>query len=168
MTNEELQNDPIFQKVMSIDLASLKARIEKRHGVTLDSDYLDQMRWVKAEMYYRQYLYFRAKHPGEQLVAFSADVDAFWHEHILDSAKYAVDCQTIFGGFLHHDPSIEKGTPRFVHLAELTKVRFAATFQPPRDPWQKDKTTVETQGASWPPEDFDYLVPKEEDFETCA
>jgi hypothetical protein len=31
-------------------------------------------------------------------------VDLFWHQHILDTAKYAEDCQLIFGFFLHHFP----------------------------------------------------------------
>ena len=33
------------------------------------------------------------------------DVDEAWHLHILDTQKYAQDCQDLFGGFLHHIPS---------------------------------------------------------------
>jgi hypothetical protein len=32
------------------------------------------------------------------------DVDIFWHYHILDTMKYAADCEQIFGYFLHHFP----------------------------------------------------------------
>jgi hypothetical protein len=31
-------------------------------------------------------------------------VDKFWHGHILDTLKYAEDCDVIFGRFLHHFP----------------------------------------------------------------
>jgi len=34
----------------------------------------------------------------------SAEADIVWHLHILDTARYAQDCQRIFGRFLHHDP----------------------------------------------------------------
>jgi len=31
-------------------------------------------------------------------------LDEYWHQHILDTRKYAADCETTFGFFLHHDP----------------------------------------------------------------
>jgi hypothetical protein len=33
-------------------------------------------------------------------------VDTFWHFHILDTVKYAADCERVFGYFLHHNPYI--------------------------------------------------------------
>jgi len=41
--------------------------------------------------------------PAQSLVP-SKDIDAFWHQHILDTKKYAEDCDMIFGYFLHHFP----------------------------------------------------------------
>jgi hypothetical protein len=38
------------------------------------------------------------------MLAPSKDVDKFWHGHILDTLKYAEDCQNVFGYFLHHFP----------------------------------------------------------------
>jgi hypothetical protein len=38
------------------------------------------------------------------VIAPSKDVDAFWHGHILDTMKYAEDCDQVFGYFLHHFP----------------------------------------------------------------
>lgn len=32
------------------------------------------------------------------------DADEVWHLHILDSQKYARDCETIFGSYFHHIP----------------------------------------------------------------
>jgi hypothetical protein len=34
------------------------------------------------------------------------DVDIFWHYHILDTLKYAADCENVFGYFLHHFPYV--------------------------------------------------------------
>ena len=32
------------------------------------------------------------------------EIDAVWHQHILDTKKYAEDCQRLFGRFIHHFP----------------------------------------------------------------
>lgn len=32
------------------------------------------------------------------------EIDKFWHTHILDTRKYARDCEVTFGFFLHHFP----------------------------------------------------------------
>jgi hypothetical protein len=32
------------------------------------------------------------------------DIDEFWHQHILDTRKYAEGCQNALGQFLHHFP----------------------------------------------------------------
>jgi hypothetical protein len=34
----------------------------------------------------------------------SGAADQAWHVHILDTAKYAADCDAVFGFFLHHFP----------------------------------------------------------------
>lgn len=34
----------------------------------------------------------------------SEPLDDIWHAHILDTKKYAEDCDKIFGKFLHHFP----------------------------------------------------------------
>ena len=52
---------------------------------------------------YKRFLFLRAMHP-ERTLSPSRDVDRFWHMHILDTRKYAADCQAIFGEFLHHFP----------------------------------------------------------------
>lgn len=52
---------------------------------------------------YRKYLTLCLEYPDEAIVP-SGMVDDFWHLHILDTQKYAEDCQNIFGYFLHHFP----------------------------------------------------------------
>ena len=52
---------------------------------------------------YKKYLELCLQYPNAALVP-STYVDDFWHFHILDTLKYAEDCQNIFGYFLHHFP----------------------------------------------------------------
>jgi len=56
-----------------------------------------------AEEEYRRFLALKRQYPAQELVP-RRDVDKFWHQHILDTAKYAEDCFAIFGAFLHHYP----------------------------------------------------------------
>ncbi|MFT6632875.1 MAG: hypothetical protein ACJAS4_002843 [Bacteriovoracaceae bacterium] len=52
---------------------------------------------------YKAYLYLVAKYPDKKIVP-SKEVDEFWHAHILDTYKYMVDCDAIFGTYFHHYP----------------------------------------------------------------
>ena len=52
---------------------------------------------------YGQFLALKRAYPERDIVP-NRDVDTFWHYHILDTAKYADDCEDIFGYFLHHYP----------------------------------------------------------------
>jgi len=71
----------------------------KRHGWSPD-------RVQNAENEYRKFLYLLMLRPEEMLVPWHDDLDLFWHEHILHTEQYAVDCRHLFGRFIHHDPSI--------------------------------------------------------------
>lgn len=57
----------------------------------------------RSVMKYRRFLKLIATHP-EQAIVPSKEIDEVWHTHILDTRKYAEDCQKIFGFFLHHFP----------------------------------------------------------------
>jgi hypothetical protein len=57
------------------------------------------------EFEYRRFLYLVKKFPHEQAAPLF-DVDVFWHYHILDTMKYAADCEAVFGYFLHHFPYV--------------------------------------------------------------
>ncbi len=54
---------------------------------------------------YRRFLYLSFAFPNEE-TAPTVDVDTFWHYHILDTQKYAIDCENTFGYFLHHYPYV--------------------------------------------------------------
>jgi hypothetical protein len=51
---------------------------------------------------YRRFLYLTVT--CEETIVPTEFVDAVWHAHILDTMKYAEDCNKTFGFFLHHFP----------------------------------------------------------------
>ena len=82
------------------------------------------------EIEYRRYLDLMQAFTEEQ-TAPTVDVDTFWHYHILDTVKYAADCEQAFGYFLHHFPYLgmqgdddagaeERGAERMCELYEAT------------------------------------------------
>lgn len=58
---------------------------------------------LEVEKWYRRFLHITQKYPEVSAVP-NYPIDMFWHQHILDTQAYAVDCQTVFGHFLHHYP----------------------------------------------------------------
>lgn len=56
-----------------------------------------------AEKWYRRFLFLIARHPEKSIVP-NKDIDAVWHQHILDTEKYFSDCDAVFGKYLHHYP----------------------------------------------------------------
>jgi len=104
-------------------------------------------------------------HPEETLAP-SKDVDRFWHGHILDTLKYAEDCEKVFGYFLHHFPYFGmRGAEDAANLAaaaEHTKRLYqqefsntpnkeaawcAAAYKNEKPAWCA--AAVEPEGAAW-------------------
>lgn len=109
----QLHSSPLERSVAAIaglDLDPVKQRLVHALGEHRWS----QARAEQAALGYRRYLMLRAKYPGASLSP-PGDVDAFWHAHILDTRRYAEDCEAIFGAFLHHHPSL--GEPGFDEAA---------------------------------------------------
>ena len=85
--------------IETMDLSLIKFKATRQEdGYGWSSDYADQM-----ETAYKRYLILHAKYPGLTLAP-EQDVDRFWHLHILDTRKYAADCEEAFGHFVHHFP----------------------------------------------------------------
>jgi hypothetical protein len=93
-----------FQAVMEINLDSIKAKL--MHVASGEGWSLDKANAVEKE--YRRFLFLMKKYPNES-TAPTVDIDTFWHYHILDTMKYAVDCEQAFGYFLHHYPYVGMG-----------------------------------------------------------
>jgi hypothetical protein len=85
--------------IAALDLTPIKFKATRQEdGYGWTPEYADRM-----ELAYKRYLTLHAKYP-EQMLAPDQDVDRFWHLHILDTRKYAADCEAVFGYFLHHFP----------------------------------------------------------------
>lgn len=65
--------------------------------------------WAKTELdrleeLYRNFLQLKFKYGKTHIIPPNAEIDDFWHNHILDTEKYIEDCNNIFGIYLHHYP----------------------------------------------------------------
>ncbi|MCY0854702.1 glycine-rich domain-containing protein [Cupriavidus sp. D39] len=89
-----------WQAIDALDFSRIKAKL--LHG---KSAHWSPESLVDAEAGYRRFLKLAAKYPDTSVVP-SEQVDAFWHAHIVDTRRYASDCEHIFGHVLHHDPYV--------------------------------------------------------------
>jgi hypothetical protein len=108
--NAQLTTRPVQQVVAAIqalDLESVKLRVtDPKLGEGWTREYADSI-----ELAYKNYLTMLAKNPDDaEDILLSEDVDEFWHTHILQTMKYAEDCQSVFGNFLHHEPHVGEVT----------------------------------------------------------
>ncbi|HUF80784.1 MAG TPA: hypothetical protein VMN03_06585 [Burkholderiales bacterium] len=85
--------------IQALDLDPIKVKLmDSDEGQGWTREYADTM-----ETAYKRFLTLLVKYP-QTTVAPSKEIDKFWHAHILDTLKYAEDCQQVFGYFLHHFP----------------------------------------------------------------
>lgn len=91
--------------VSSLDFQAIKRKmLDPIEGNGMSSEQID---FVERE--YRRFLALRVFHPEAALVP-NRVVDEFWHAHILDTMAYEVDCQRVFGAYLHHYPYLGLGS----------------------------------------------------------
>jgi hypothetical protein len=91
----------LFNAVMKLDLEPIKVKL--MHIASGEAWSLDKANAVEKE--YRRFLCLMKLFPNEATAPL-VDVDTFWHYHILDTMKYAADCEQVFGYFLHHYPYV--------------------------------------------------------------
>ncbi|RFP09737.1 hypothetical protein D0T25_29155 [Duganella sp. BJB488] len=87
--------------INALDLEPIKVKL--MHKESGEGWSLERANAIETE--YRRFLFLMKQFPNEQTAPL-VDVDTFWHYHILDTMKYAVDCEAVFGYFLHHFPYI--------------------------------------------------------------
>ena len=76
--------------INALDLDPIKVKLmhkESGEGWSLE-------RANAVEFEYRRFLTLMKKYPHEQTSPL-VDVDTFWHYHILDTMKYAADCEAV-------------------------------------------------------------------------
>ena len=113
--------------IASLNLDCIKIKImDKKEGKGWSRAQADS-----AEVAYKQFLQLNLKYPNKSIVP-TITVDAFWHQHILDTQKYAEDCQNIFGYFLHHFPYFgmrgKEDAENLKNAFEETKALLASEF----------------------------------------
>ncbi|MEY3219006.1 MAG: hypothetical protein RIT27_363 [Pseudomonadota bacterium] len=83
----------------ALNLEAIKFKLlDPSEGKGWSREYVEQL-----EIAYKRFLLLSVKYLEIPTVPMP-DVDVFWHYHILDTMKYAEDCQNAFGFFLHHFP----------------------------------------------------------------
>jgi hypothetical protein len=143
-----------FALIAALDLDPIKVKL--MHKESGEGWSLEQANAVEFE--YRRFLYLMKKFPQEA-VGPRSDVDIFWHYHILDTIKYARDCQAVFGYFLHHFPYIglrgDDDLAAHGRIGERMRELYEGTFSEPflRGPVAEKASRVASQFA------YSYAMP---------
>lgn len=88
------------QAIANLDLGPVKIKLMHVSGESWSQAKCDLV-----ETEYRRFLYLMKVFP-DAAIAPGVSVDVFWHYHILDTMKYAADCEAAFGYFVHHFPHL--------------------------------------------------------------
>lgn len=119
-----------FKAIAELNLDAIKVKL--MHRESGEGWSLEQANAVEFE--YRRFLILMKQFPQEETAPLM-DVDTFWHYHILDTLKYAADCQQVFGYFLHHFPYIglrgEDDEAAHERVGERMKQLYEQTFGEP-------------------------------------
>lgn len=102
--------------IQQLDLNGVLARLQQDHP-TLDIQ--------QAETEYRQFLQLCLE--ATEATVPTELADKVWHYHILDTQKYAADCNTLFGKFIHHTPN-QKPAAIFEKAAAQSRRIWADRF----------------------------------------
>jgi hypothetical protein len=116
----------MWRAIDELDFERIKSKLLHRHRGAMTSEDV-----AHAEAGYRQFLKLAAKYPDAPVVPNEA-VDEFWHMHILDTQRYAADCERIFGYIVHHNPYMgidgKEDEARLLEAAERSDAIFAREF----------------------------------------
>jgi hypothetical protein len=81
----------------------------------------------------KQYYALPLLFPERKELAVSSVVDAYWHNHLLNTKGYRKFCEAVYGRFMDHvplDKSDDKETARVTTLYNETRGMLAETFGP--------------------------------------
>jgi hypothetical protein len=140
-----MYTNDLFDAVMQLDLEPIKKKL--MHAASGEGWSLEKANAVEKE--YRRFLCLMKMYPDEDTAPL-VDVDTFWHYHILDTMKYAADCERVFGYFLHHYPYVGMGDEddeQFrLDSGDRMRTLYEATFGEPY-PGAAAATAQESKGA---------------------
>jgi len=142
--NMSMNLSELLKAVMAIDLDPIKLKlmhVESGEGWSLD-------RANAVEKEYRRFLCLMKLYPEEETAPL-VDVDTFWHYHILDTMKYAADCEQAFGYFLHHYPYVglrgDDDAQFRIDSGERMRTLYETTFGEiyPSAPWGDSQAAID-------------------------
>ena len=131
--------EQVLAAIGTLDLESVKTRLRDPDlGEGWTREYA-----ASIEQAYKTFLSMIVKYQDHaEEIMLSKDVDEFWHTHILQTMKYADDCQAVFGTFLHHAP----------HVGELTEAdhaKRAAQTDKTRGLYEREFGGTRNAEAAW-------------------
>ncbi len=117
------------EKLKQLDLGPIAYKLmHKSDGLGWSRD-----KTTQAISRYMMFLTLIYLYPNRQFVP-SEEIDAVWHFHIIDTIKYAQDCQMLFGHFIHHFPYFghrdAEDRKNLEIIFEQTQVLFEEHFGP--------------------------------------
>jgi hypothetical protein len=116
-----------FALIAALDLNPIKTKL--MHKESGEGWSLEHANAIETE--YRRFLYLMKAFPHVETAPL-VDVDTFWHYHILDTMKYARDCEQAFGYFVHHYPYLglvgENGMEMQQQAGQRMRELYESTF----------------------------------------
>lgn len=106
----------LWNKIESLNFHLIADRMIIKHGWSVE-------RTNSAIANYKRFLYLSKT--LDKPITPTSEVDAIWHEHILHTNKYCLDCQKIFGGYLHHFPTPAKWQAEDLNSSAISKQDIA-------------------------------------------
>jgi hypothetical protein len=116
-----------MKDIEATDFGMIKLKLQDREeGQGWTNEQCDE-----AEIEYKKFLALKRTYHEKEIVP-NRMVDIFWHQHILDTMKYAEDCENLFGYFVHHFPYFgmngEEDANNLVNAFEETKELYSKHF----------------------------------------
>jgi hypothetical protein len=93
------QKELYMADINALDFSMIKRKLQDKE----EGQGWSGIKCNEAEKEYKRFLALKRTYPEKEIVPHKT-VDLFWHQHILDTEKYAHDCDLIFGRFIHHYP----------------------------------------------------------------
>jgi hypothetical protein len=130
-TKITLYKEEKIMKTTTVSNAIASLNLETIKNKLMDAESGEGWSRAKAdamEIEYRRFLHLMHAFPDEAASPTKA-VDTFWHYHILDTQKYAADCDAVFGCFMHHNPNAgEDGAAGVARTGVRMQQLYETTF----------------------------------------
>jgi hypothetical protein len=128
-TNRSQETNQAIERVSALEFSKINRKLQYENP-----DFWTDQRIAEAEETYRRFLVLNVLYP-QQVLAVNRLLDEYWHNHILDTRKYASDCDAVFGSLLHHYPYFglpgEQDEGQNVPALAVTERLWADTFGAP-------------------------------------